>query len=126
MGRIRLQLGELLKGLTRAEAGPFLQKAPQQHETQQHHGFVEEAGPAHLGPDQSHNTGDVGTANPEPNQRIHAGGPSASGSDTTDQDGAAGPDQRNSGQSGMKGKTADQGEREVTGLTEVAQHRQQQ
>ena len=125
-GRIGLQLGQLMQRLTGAEAGPFLQEAPQQHETQQHHRLVEKTGPADLGPDQCHKTGQIGAADPQTHQGVHAWRSRPGSRESTQQNRPTGTQQGHGGQRGMERQAADQGQRQMAGLAEVTKHRQQQ
>ena len=125
-GRFRLKLRQLLQRLTGAVAGTLLKEATQQHEAQQHHRLIEEAGPAHLRPEQSHEAGQIGTADPQTHKGVHAWGSGTGRQHATDQDGAPRPDQGNRRQGGMERQAADHRQRESAGLTQVAEHREKQ
>ena len=121
-----MQLSQLLQSQSGAETRTLLEEAPQKNETEQHHGLVEEAGPADLGPDQGHQAGQIGTANPQPHQGVHARRVGARGGDAPAEDRPARPEQGHRGQTGMERKTADQRQFEVSGFADVTQHGQHQ
>ena len=116
----------MLQGLTGPETGPFLEETSQQDESQQHHRFTEKAGPTHLGPNQSHQAGHIGTAHAQAHEGIHAGGPCASSRNSTHQDRTARPQQSHRGQRGVERQAADQRQRQMPCLADMPQHRQQQ
>jgi hypothetical protein len=107
-GRIGLQLGQLVQGLAGAETGPLLQKATQQHKTQQHHRLVEKTRPADLGPDQGHKARRVGATHPQTHQGVHAGGTHSGRGKTTPKNRSTGAQQGHRGQTGMERQAADQ------------------
>ena len=125
-GLIRLQPRQLFQGLAGAEAGPLLEEAPEQDETQQHHRLIEEAGPTDLRPDQGDHAGQIGTGDTKANQGVHAGGANAGSLEATDQNRTARADQRHAGQGRVKGQGPHERNREVAGLAEVAEHGQHQ
>ena len=125
-GGFRLQLSKLLQRQARAKAGTLLEETPQQDEAQQHHRFIEKAGPSDLRPDQGHDAGEIGTADPQSHQGVHAGGPGPSCRHTAAQDRATRSDQRHGCQSGVEGQAADERQGQVTSLAHVTKHREQQ
>ncbi len=126
-GLIGLKQGQGLDGAAGAVAGPLLQEAASQHETQQHHGLVEEAGPAPRRPEPAHQTGQVGTAHPQPHQGVHAGGPGEGGAPPSNEDASAWTRQSRTGQQGMEPGLGQGGARQAegTGIGQMAQTRHQ-
>ena len=126
-GLLGLKQGQGLDGSAGAVAGPLLQEAAGQHETQQHHGLVEEAGPAPRRPEPAHQTGQEGTAHPQPHQGVHAGGPGEGGAPTSHEDGPARTCQGRDGQQGMEPGLGQGGARQAegTGIGQMAQARHQ-
>ena len=121
-----MELSQLLQRHARAKTGALLQESPQQNEAQQHHRLIEETGPTHQGPDQGHDAGEIGTANPQSHQGVHAGSTGARSCDASAEDGATGPEQGHCCKSGMERQAADQGQGELARLADMTQHRQQQ
>ena len=128
-GLIGLQPRQLLQRPAGAEAGALLQEAAEQHEAQQHHGLVEEALPAHRGPDQSHKAGDVGAAHAQTHQGVHARGTGQGRAEATHQDRPARQRQGQGGHQGVHPDIRQPGQRQLSQLRQVTgsgDHHQQQ
>ena len=125
-GLVRLQCRQLLQRPTGAQPCALLEETTQQHEAEQHHWLVEETGPAHLGPDQGHDAGEISAAYPQSHQGVHARGPSPHRLPAPHQDGATGTDQRHGGQGGVEGEIPQHRNAEVTALRQVTHHGEHQ
>ena len=126
-GLLGLEQGQGLDGSAGAVAGPLLQEAAGQHETQEHHGLVEEAGPAPRRPEPAHQTGEVGTAHAQPYQGVHAGGPGKGGAPPSHEDAPARTRQGRASQQDMEPGLGQGGARQAegTGIGQMAQARHQ-
>ena len=123
---IGLQLCQLLQGAAGTTAGPLLQEPPQQHEAQQHHRLIEEALPAHRGPDEGHQAGQIGAAHAQTHQGVHARHTRQGRTGPTHQDRTTRAGQGQGGHQGMQADVCQGRERQRTCLSQVPQHRHQQ
>ena len=101
-GRIRLEGSELLQRPPGAKPGPLLQEAAQQHKAKQQHRFVEKAGPAGLGPQKSHQAGEIGTGHAQAHQGVHRRQPGQGRLGAAHQDHPARTSEGQRGHQGMK------------------------
>ena len=126
---IGLQLDQLLDRPARAPAGPLLQEAAGQHEAQQHHRLVEEAGPTAGGPQQPDRAREPGAGHAQPHERVHAGQAGQGGAEAVQQDRAAGKGQGQGGHQAVQPGAGQGRERRPIGegaaLCRMAQGRDQ-